>query len=53
MTCCTECVIPASAGNDEELGREGIPRPSFYLFALTGVIGLCGGARMPRRSSTT
>jgi 2-polyprenyl-6-methoxyphenol hydroxylase-like FAD-dependent oxidoreductase len=35
-------VIPADAGNDAELARAGIPRPSFYLLRPDGHVGLCG-----------
>jgi 2-polyprenyl-6-methoxyphenol hydroxylase-like FAD-dependent oxidoreductase len=35
-------VIPADAGNDVELERARIPRPSFYLLRPDGHVGLCG-----------
>jgi hypothetical protein len=35
-------VLPADAGNDAELARVAIPRPSFYLVRPDGHVGLCG-----------
>ena len=34
--------IPADPGNDAELARVQIPRPSFYLLRPDGHVGLCG-----------
>jgi 2-polyprenyl-6-methoxyphenol hydroxylase-like FAD-dependent oxidoreductase len=34
--------IPAESGNDAELARAQIPRPSFYLLRPDGHVGLCG-----------
>jgi len=34
--------IPDDSGNDAELARARIPRPSFYLLRPDGYIGLCG-----------
>jgi 2-polyprenyl-6-methoxyphenol hydroxylase-like FAD-dependent oxidoreductase len=34
--------IPAEPGNDAELARLRIPRPSFYLLRPDGHVGLCG-----------
>jgi 2-polyprenyl-6-methoxyphenol hydroxylase-like FAD-dependent oxidoreductase len=35
--------VPADPANDAELGRVGIPSPSFYLLRPDGHVGLCGG----------
>jgi len=34
--------IPADPGNDAQLARAEIPRPSFYLLRPDGHVGLCG-----------
>jgi hypothetical protein len=34
--------IPADPGNDAELARVHVPRPSFYLLRPDGHVGLCG-----------
>ena len=34
--------IPEDSGNDAELTRAQIPRPSFYLLRPDGYVGLCG-----------
>jgi hypothetical protein len=35
-------VIPAGAGNDAELARVHVPRPSYWLLRPDGHVGLCG-----------
>ena len=35
-------IVPAGAGNDEELARKHIPQPSYYLLRPDGHVGLCG-----------
>jgi len=35
-------VIPAGAGNDAELARAHVPRPSYWLLRPDGHVGLCG-----------
>jgi hypothetical protein len=34
--------IPSDPGNDAELARVHVPRPSFYLLRPDGHVGLCG-----------
>ena len=34
--------VASDAGNESELARVGIPRPSFYLIRPDGYVGLCG-----------
>jgi hypothetical protein len=35
-------VVPEDEGNDRELSRVQIPKPSFYLVRPDGYVGLCG-----------
>ena len=39
--------VPADPGNDAELARAQIPRPSFYIVRPDGHIGLCGASLEP------
>lgn len=44
---CRIHACPADAGNDAELDRARIPRPSFYLLRPDGHVGLCGASLDP------
>jgi putative intracellular protease/amidase len=35
-------VVPGGAGNDAELARAQVPRPSYWLLRPDGHVGLCG-----------